>query len=80
MKNLHIVTNNLLIREITSVDVFALEKIRQEIAKTPENRPYYALQKSGDAIGFAKTPLPSSRKLPEKRWVWRLRKNPRLIK
>ena len=66
MKNLHIVTNNLLIREITSVDVFALEKIRQEIATTPENRPYYALQKSGDAIRFCKDALAQQQETPRK--------------
>ncbi len=66
MKNIHILTKNLLIREITSVDVFSLEKIRQEIAKTPENRPYYALQKSGDAARFCKEAVAQQQETPRK--------------
>lgn len=66
MKNIHILTKNLLIREITPVDVFSLEKIRLDIAKTPENRPYYALQKSGDAVQFCKDALAQQQETPRK--------------
>ena len=66
MKNLHILTKNLLIREITSADVFSLERIRRDIAANPDNRPYYALQKSGDAAKFCKDAIAQQQETPRK--------------
>ena len=66
MKNLHILTKNLLIREITSADVFSLEQIRRDIAANPDNRPYYALQKSGDAAKFCKDAIAQQQETPRK--------------
>ena len=43
-----------------------MEQIRRDIAANPDNRPYYALQKSGDAAKFCKDAIAQQQETPRK--------------
>lgn len=64
MKNVYILTPNLLIREISPIDCIALEEIRQAVNEAPQNIPYYALKYPGDAEKFCHEALEQQQVVP----------------
>lgn len=66
MKDIYISTDNLILREITAADVFAIERIRRSINEEPNNINYYDLTNPEDTVKFYRSAIDQQKTFPRR--------------